>query len=252
VGNCKVSWCDSKSYCKGFCNRHYLQMQRTGKTYKTWTDGVVTNRKCSVKGCDGKYEALGYCTKHYRQFYNHGKIFDRTIYDKNEYRFSDKNCKIVLRDKHGREVAEAIIDNEDYEKVKDHKWHLTTRGYVECNNRKQRIKLCNLVFGSVIPRGYEIDHKKHNLLDNRKHKLRLSTHKQNSQNRKLSKANTTGMVGVSFNKKRNKYLAQLKTNGVKVLFKRFKNKVDAMKERDRVALKYYGKFAYTNKMMGLY
>ena len=36
---CKCEWCNSEDiYCKGMCNRHYLQMQNHGKLFKTMYD----------------------------------------------------------------------------------------------------------------------------------------------------------------------------------------------------------------------
>lgn len=64
-----------------------------------------------------------------------------------------------------------------------------------------------------IPSGYYIDHidgcRSNNLLSN----LRLSLAKENCQNQRKSRVNSkTGILGVSFNKERNKYQASVSIN----------------------------------------
>jgi hypothetical protein len=59
-----------------------------------------------------------------------------------------------------------------------------------------------------------VDHINHNTFDNRLENLRVVTQVENQQNRgKLRKDNTTGVTGVSYDKKVKKFKAQVWVNG---------------------------------------
>lgn len=60
-------------------------------------------------------------------------------------------------------------------------------------------------------------------------------------NTRKSKNNTTGVKGVTFDKSRNKFIAQMMYRGLKVLFERFDTLEEAAKARKQSELKYWGK-----------
>lgn len=64
-----------------------------------------------------------------------------------------------------------------------------------------------------IPDGMEIDHINHVPGDDRIENLRMVTRRQNNQNKKLNERNTSGYVGVSWNKKTNKWRAMIGIRG---------------------------------------
>jgi hypothetical protein len=61
----------------------------------------------------------------------------------------------------------------------------------------------------AIPENMTIDHINQNKSDNRIENLRLASHAENCRNRGLRKDSTTGYKGVSWNKKAQKYSAQV-------------------------------------------
>jgi len=68
----------------------------------------------------------------------------------------------------------------------------------------------------------EVDHIDNNGLNNDINNLRACTHKENQENRKgAQKNNKTGIRGVSWDKKRNKYSAQIKHNGKRIYLGRY-------------------------------
>lgn len=60
-----------------------------------------------------------------------------------------------------------------------------------------------------IPTGFEIDHINHIPGDDRIENLRLVTRKQNNQNKSKPKHNTSGVVGVTWNSTKGKWVAQI-------------------------------------------
>ena len=55
-----------------------------------------------------------------------------------------------------------MIDDEDFEKVSQFKWHLSDKGYAVANHKGTKIRMHRLVMGAV---GDQIvDHRKHNKL----------------------------------------------------------------------------------------
>lgn len=100
-----------------------------------------------------------------------------------------------------------LIDTEDVDRIKEHKWCVNT-----CNNgyllvTSKRIVLSRLLMG--FPKD-EVDHINLNSLDNRKQNLRIVTHQQNQINQPLQRNNTSGASGVSFYPPRNKFRARIK------------------------------------------
>ena len=55
-----------------------------------------------------------------------------------------------------------------------------------------------------------IDHKNQDPLDNRIHNLRVATHSQQQRNSPQYRTNTTGVAGVTWNKARGKFVAQIR------------------------------------------
>lgn len=84
----------------------------------------------------------------------------------------------------------------------------------------------------------QIDHINHNRSDNRWSNLRDVTHRENHQNRPMSKANKSGVVGVSWDKARNRWGASIKVENKKVHLGRFKDKEEAIKARKDAEIKY--------------
>jgi hypothetical protein len=119
-------------------------------------------------------------------------------------------------------------------------------GYAYISLQNQKCKAHRLAWMHVygdIPQGIEIDHINGNKSDNRISNLRLATRSENCRNSKLSPLNTSGSKGVSWNKARNKWTAQIKINGRQKHLGVFKNVEDAKSAYAIAAVASYGEFA---------
>jgi len=185
---------------------------------------------CKVKGCENKHLAKGYCRKHYMQIRVYGKILKRTKFDKNEIIDCGDYCEICLYKKN-IEIARTKIDKEDLEKIKDYKWHLDNCGYIQ---NSKNILLHQLILGKK--KGFEIDHRNTNKLDNRKQNLRYATRSQNSMNKESK--------GYFFDENRNKWKPTICVNFKDIYLGYFNTEQQAQFARKKAEQKYFGKFAY--------
>ena len=84
----------------------------------------------------------------------------------------------------------------------------------------------------------QIDHINHDRADNRWANLRDVTPRENHQNRPMSKANKSGVVGVSWDKQRDKWGASIKLKDKKLHLGRFDTKEEAIQARKEAEFKY--------------
>lgn len=93
--------------------------------------------------------------------------------------------------------------------------------------------------------GYKnCDHHNRNKLDNRSSNLVTCTVRENNRNKSIRSDNTSGVIGVSWNKNKNKWAVRIypEKTGEKFIGY-FTNKEDAIKARLEAEVKYYGEFA---------
>jgi hypothetical protein len=88
-----------------------------------------------------------------------------------------------------------------------------------------------------------IDHINGNKSDNRWENLRAATQSQNMGNSALNKSNTSGFKGVTFSKRRKKFVAQIMKNGKGKFLGHFSNPEDAHAAYCKAALELHGEFA---------
>jgi hypothetical protein len=87
-----------------------------------------------------------------------------------------------------------------------------------------------------------VDHIDNNKLNNELFNLRFATHSENSHNAKLSKRNTSGNKGITFDKQTNKWRALICLNYKFVNIGRFEKLEDAIKARQEKAKELFGEF----------
>lgn len=97
------------------------------------------------------------------------------------------------------------------------------------------------VYG-VWPKG-QIDHINGDKSDNKIINLREASNSQNNQNKKVRKDSSTGIKGVSFDKRKNKYRAAIKVDGAQISLGSFKTPEEAHAAYCRAAEQHFGEFA---------
>lgn len=108
--------------------------------------------------------------------------------------------------KHGEVV---LVDNKDYDRLNKYKWCLNSAGYATRRLNTHRSVLMHRAIMNT-PENLETDHINANKLDNRRKNLRNVTHSQNQLHSRLPITNTSGIKGVTWDKKNKKWQAQIK------------------------------------------
>lgn len=194
---------------------------------------------CKIARCGRKVDAWGYCPRHYMQMKEHGRILERTRFDPNEFIVEENIVKIILYRQDGKPCGEALINKEDLNIVKQHKWYLN-KGYCATMIKGKFTFLHQFLAG----KGH--DHVNRNKLDNRRINLRKATQQQNVYNTGLRKNNTSGYKGVS--KLNTGWKARINMNGTHYYLGRFKTKEEAAVEYNRAAKFFFGEFGYLNEI----
>ena len=138
---------------------------------------------------------------------------------------------------------EFYFDLEDYDKIKEYCWYKDfTTGYIKTKTPDNKwIYLHRFLINNQYTL---VDHINHNKLDNRKANLRNATKKQNMLNRDgVISTNTSGITGVYFRNKSNKWIAQICIDNQVKYLGIFSDRKDAIKARLQAEAKYFKKFA---------
>lgn len=168
-------------------------------------------------------------------------IPSRRFYQKYDLDYENNIAYIYIKSNGG--YLKCIIDIEDVEKCKNVGiWSVTKAGYVM--NCKTGIYIHRLIMNC--PDDMEVDHIYHDLLDNRKSMLRVSTNSQQIMNTKRRIDNSSGNRGIYYDKSRNTWNININFNNNHYR-KRYKNKSDAIKERNKIYEFGFGDFRYKTK-----
>lgn len=142
-------------------------------------------------------------------------------------------------------IKVALVDDEDYDKLMkfgggNYIWGLTS-GYASMQLCNGVVLMHNLI--CLTNPGQEVDHIDGNKLNNQKSNLRACTRSQNHANSRLQKNNKSGVKGVSFDSRHQKWHAHIKINGKQKNLGLFKDINDAAEAYRKAAVGAFGEFA---------
>ena len=190
---CKANGCDRAAKSHGLCNTHN-ERRRKGRP----VDGPIVTRQpgrlCSIEGCDKPHSARGWCEMHYCRWKKHGDPL------------------ITL---HGNVVKNFWVKVEKKSNEECWMWTAGTspQGYgIFWDGRRNvsaHVHAYRLAYGPV-PLGLQIDHRCGVRACVNPEHLRCVSSKQNNENRhRLNRNNKSGVRGVSWNMKRQRWIAQI-------------------------------------------
>jgi hypothetical protein len=142
-----------------------------------------------------------------------------------------------------------LIDKKDLPIFRRVHWHIakdSTGDYRVFG----RIRLSRFLCGLDATSNQVVDHKNHVTLDNRRSNLRPCTRAENQHNLRPMRTKKTysEYKGVTYDKSRKKWMAAITLYGKRIGQNRFKTEQEAALSYNKLAKKYFGKFAYLNKI----
>lgn len=178
---CTKPECEKTAYCKGLCGQHYRAQKSP----------------CEYPGCEKPKHAKGYCSTHHMRILRHGSVEHTAfIVGDDLKRFSSKIEKTTRC------------------------WNWTgsigAGGYgrfAQDGKNKEAHRVSYELHKGAIPDGYQIDHICHNTVCVNPRHLRIATPKQNVENYAgLRKTNKSGIRGVHWSRRHNKWRAVVAHN----------------------------------------
>lgn len=146
----------------------------------------------------------------------------------------------------------ALVDDADYEELSKHNWfaHKSRNTfYAERKvSKNTHIKMHRQLLGLESGDGKKTDHQNHNGLDNRHCNIRICTQQQNHRNLLPLKRKSSKYKGVSWFKLRKKWRVRITVNKKVKHLGYFNHEQLAALVYNLAAKKYFGNFAFLNKI----
>ena len=211
-------------------------------------------KQCEICGITSVYKRIEYvteaekylCDKHRMQFSNHGKFFDKSprgIFDKNEIRIYTDYAEIDTYDQYGNVVTTFKIDLDNVDLARSRKWRTVfklNKPYLFSGNQHtSRVYFHRLIIDCD---NMQVDHISGDTSDNRKQNLRIVTIQDNMKNLQKKSNNTSGIRGVSFDKKKNRWKVDFTYEKIRIYPHPFKEKSEAV----------YCRYCFEKQLLGEY
>lgn len=140
----------------------------------------------------------------------------------------------------------AKVDDADFEELSKYVWRLHYAGYAIRKKNSRCVYMHRFLMG--FPKG-KVDHRDMDPLNNQRDNLRTATNSQNCCNRLAGKRTakiTSKFKGVTWNKSRKLWRADICVHYKSITIGRFDSEVSAAIAYDKKAIELHGEFARTN------
>lgn len=151
--------------------------------------------------------------------------------------FIEKEKYFEVFDSQG--VNSFLIDKEDKNTIEQFYWYKNDIGYWLAYSPNGTIRLHRFLLG-VTDNSIFVDHKDRNKSNNLKNNLRLVTQQQNNFNKNPPNTNTSGFIGVYYDKKCHTWRAQIKINHKVIPLGKFSDIEQAISVRLKAEIFYFG------------
>jgi len=141
--------------------------------------------------------------------------------------------------------AIAIVDDQDYDRVNQYQWTLTTEGYAQAMIDGRIVLMHRFIIGDSVDDKVG-DHINGQRLDNRRCNLRPCTQAQNMRNKRKHRNATSRFIGVIWWEPDKKWRASIGLDRKQYYIGAFEDEVEAARAYDALARKHHKEFASLN------
>jgi hypothetical protein len=150
----------------------------------------------------------------------------------------------------------AKVSDEDFEFLSQWKWcvHIDktrsktfyAKRKIWVNGKSVDIRMHRVIMGAA--KGFEVDHRDRDGLNNQRENLRIATKSQNQWNQRPYKIGSSKYKGVMKDKriKKKPWIAKITVNNVQIILGSYKEEIEAAKAYDYASFMYHGEFGYRN------